>query len=77
MKRQDGVLDCLLIARRDHPRIGDHGHIGQLVHGGEGLDGRDDRGGLGAYPKPRFYLVNVYPPTAASDMSDCLRAVTH
>jgi hypothetical protein len=26
-ERQAGVLDRLLVARRDHPRVGDHGHI--------------------------------------------------
>lgn len=30
-----------------HARVGDHGHLEELVGGLEGLDRRDDRGGLG------------------------------
>ena len=39
---------------RQHARVGDHGHLGELMGGLEGLDRRDDRGGLGAIALKRF-----------------------
>lgn len=48
------VLERLLVARQDHPRVRHHGHIRQLVRGGEGLDSRDHRGVLGLVPLKRL-----------------------
>jgi hypothetical protein len=35
------------VLRRQHPGVGDHDHLGQLVTIGERGNDRDDRGGLG------------------------------
>ena len=36
-----------LVGFRDHPGISDHGHVGELMCGLEGVDDRHHRGGLG------------------------------
>jgi len=45
-ERQPGVLDRLLVGVGDHPRVRDHGDIGELVGGHERDDDREHRLGL-------------------------------
>ena len=46
-ERQPRGLQRDLVGFGDHPGIGDHGHVGELVGGLERVDDRHHRGGLG------------------------------
>ena len=44
---QPGLVELAQVRRRQHPGVGDHDHVGQVVPRLELLDDRDDRRGLG------------------------------
>ena len=46
-ERQPGGFDGDLVGLRDHAGVGDHGDVGELVGGLEGVDDRQHGGGLG------------------------------
>jgi hypothetical protein len=46
-ERQPRRLQRDLVGFRDHPGIGDHRHVGEIVGGPEGVDDRHHGGGLG------------------------------
>jgi hypothetical protein len=52
-ERQPGRLDLFLVRLAHHARVGDHGDVGELVGGHEGLDHRQHGLGLGLVPLER------------------------
>ena len=53
---QPGVLQVGQVRLGQHPGVGDHGHLGQSVRGGERLDHRQDGLGLGRVALERVHL---------------------
>jgi hypothetical protein len=52
---EPGVLDRPLVVVGDHPRVGDHGHLGQSVGGHERLQHRQHGLGLGPVALERVH----------------------